>query len=58
MISDSQSVFTNVVRPVPEAPVKRDEARGQHGVAQEQLTDNHNGELNTLLYVLSARGHF
>lgn len=54
--SESQSVFTNVVRPVPEAPgsrtaVKKSSAgRGCFG----GRTDDHDGELDTLLSFVSS----
>ena len=59
MISDSQSVFTKVVRPVPDAPGKSREldVDGHNGARRERLTDDHYRELDSLLDILSARGH-
>src|ERR1700676_2972408 len=54
--SDSQSVFTKVVRPVPEAPARAKYARHGQLVSKQPekrmrygLTDHHDGELHTLL---------
>jgi hypothetical protein len=52
--SDSHSVLTKVVRPVPDAPVfflkGKDEATTP---VSEELTDYHDGELDTLLDLVS-----
>ena len=56
-ISDSQSVFTNVVRPVPDAPRWPCFQRRTEMGLGVRLTNDHDGELNTLFHILSAAGH-
>jgi hypothetical protein len=58
--SDSQRVFTKVVRPVPEAPATRWENRvnkhrtSRNNTWKERLTNDHQGELDTLLDLVSS----
>ena len=56
-ISDSQSVFTKVVRPVPDAPSCQGFERRSEMRLRGLLTNDHDGELNTLFHILSAAGH-
>lgn len=56
--SDSQRVFTNVVRPVPDAPVGKENivSNGRMRTRRdvEKLpTNDHDGELNTLFDLVS-----
>lgn len=48
--SASHSVFTNVVRPVPDAPASRRQPPAQtKGVRAKKRTDDHHRELDPLL---------
>ena len=51
--SDSQRVLTNVVRPVPEAPERAVRKRAVE-VGDDGRTDDHEGELDTLLDLVSS----
>ena len=55
---DSQRVLTKVVRPVPEAPGNAGqtaERAGEDG-GQDELTDDHEGELDTLFNAFASPG--
>lgn len=56
--SDSQRVFTKVVRPVPDAPCNDETASSvspsDSPAQSNKLTDNHESELDTLFRILAA----
>jgi hypothetical protein len=55
--SDSQRVFTKVVRPVPEAPKSaqvKDVEESKRSVYKGRLTDDHDRELNTLFDLVAS----
>jgi len=55
--SDSQRVFTKVVRPVPEAPKSaqvKDVEEPKRNVYKGRLTDDHDRELDTLFDLVAS----